>query len=67
MRKIFAPNRKEVRAGWPNYITESFIIITIHQINEKEMGGTCSTVREMRNARRTFVANLKGRDHLGDL
>jgi hypothetical protein len=66
LRRIFRPKRYEVTGNGEDYITKSFMLCTSHyhsgdQVNKSEIGRTCSTYGERRNAYKALVGKPEGR------
>jgi hypothetical protein len=71
LRRIFGLKRDEMREVGENYIMKSFITCTLckyhynDQAKEDEMGMSCSTNGEKRNACRVLVGKPEGNRSLG--
>jgi len=62
---MFQPKREDVTGRWRILHNERFIIYTVHHIL---LGvGYIACMRELRNAYKIYLENLKGREQLGDL
>jgi hypothetical protein len=66
LRGILTHKRDELTGSWRKLHIEGPIICTLHQVNEDDMGSTCSMRGEMTCI--TFLfESLKGRGHLKDV